>query len=108
MSNYRLKTIINKNFKPIKFRSDGKPHYQIFLEIESKEDPKLESLKSVEYVLHPSFKNRLRSSSERENKFRIELKAWGTFVVNVRLVKTDNSRDEFQQSMKDNWVESYL
>jgi transcription initiation factor IIF auxiliary subunit len=108
MSNYRLKTIINKNFKPIRFRSNGKPHYEIFLEIESETDPKLEELRRVEYVLHPSFKDRIRTSSERENNFQIQIKAWGTFVVTVKLIKANNAVEEFQQNMKDNWVESYL
>lgn len=108
MSNYRLKTIINKNFKPIRFRSNGKPHYEIFLEIESETDPKLEELRRVEYVLHPSFKDRIRTSSEREDNFQIQIKAWGTFVVTVKLIKANNAVEEFQQNMKDNWVESYL
>ncbi len=108
MSNYRLKTIINKNFKPVRFRSGGKPHYEIFLKIESETDPKLEELRRVEYVLHPSFKDRIRTSSERENNFQIQIKAWGTFVVTVKLIKANNAVEEFQQNMKDNWVESYL
>lgn len=108
MLDYKLKTILNKNFKPVRFRSQGKQHYQIFLEIHSDADPELQKLEKVEYVLHPSFKQRIRSSSERKNHFRIEIKAWGWFIVNLRFFTTDGKMFEEQQSMKQYWKESYV
>jgi len=108
MSDYKLRTTLNKNFKPIKFRSEGKPHFQIFLEITSETDSKLDNIKKVEYILHPSFKDRIRSSFEKETNFKVEIKAWGTFVVKIRLFKTDGSLEEFEQNMKDGWVSKPL
>ncbi len=105
---YILKTIINKNFKPIRFRIKGKPHYQIFMEIESETDPNLDNVKRVEYLLHPTFKRRERTNENRSSNFRIEIKAWGTFVVGVTLYKTDDTIEEFKQHMKTHWLEDYL
>lgn len=108
MAKYKLKTIFNKNFKPIRFRRSGKPHYQIFLEIEPDEVSDLKNVENVEYFLHPTFKNRIRNSSDRKNNFRVEIKAWGTFVVRIKIYESSNSVEEFTQNMKDNWVESYI
>lgn len=108
MSDYKLKTILNKNFKPVRFKSQGKQHHQIFLEIHSDSDPELKGLDKVEYVLHPSFKQRIRSSGARNEHFRIEIKAWGWFMVNLRLFMANGSIVEDQQSMRENWVESFV
>ena len=108
MAKYKLRTIINKNFKPVRFSRSGKPHYQIFLEIEPDLAPDLNNVENVEYILHPTFKNRHRNSSNPKDNFRIEIKAWGTFVVRVIVQEANNQVDEFTQSMKDNWNESYI
>ncbi|MCK5443649.1 MAG: hypothetical protein KAJ23_17320 [Maribacter sp.] len=108
MSDYRLKSILNRNFKPVQFRANGKPHYQMFLEIESDVDKNLDKITKVEYVLHPTFKNRYRSVANRDQHFQLELKAWGTFVVRVKLFMIDGTQTEFTQAMKDNLEKSYL
>ena len=108
MAKYKLKTIINKNFKPIKFSRYGKPHHQIFLEIEPEDVSDLSNIENVEYILHPTFKNRIRSSSNLKNNFQIEIKAWGTFVVRIKIHEANNIVEEFTQSMKDNWIEGYM
>lgn len=108
MSDYKLKSILNRNFKPVQFRANGKPHYQIFLEIESDVDNDLSKIKKVEYMLHPTFKKRIRSVTNRDQHFQLELKAWGTFVVRVKLFMVDGSETEFTQAMKDNMEKSYL
>ncbi|WP_353776961.1 pYEATS domain-containing protein [Winogradskyella sp. 3972H.M.0a.05] len=103
MNNYKLITILNTKFKPIHFRLSGKAHYQIFLSIESTGNNSLNDVKRVEYYLHPSFKKRLRSSVNRSNNFRIEIKAWGVFDVKVTIFKNDGTKEEFTQSMKENF-----
>lgn len=108
MKKYKLKTIINKNFKPIKFSRLGKPHSQVFLEIEPNEASDLKNIKSVEYILHPTFKNRIRHSSDSKNNFQIEIKTWGTFVVKVKINELNDNEEEFIQDMKDNWIENYI
>ena len=108
MATYTIKTTLNKNFKPITFRVSGKPHYQIFIELESKDDPSLTQIQKVEYVLHPTFKRPVRSSTDRSQKFRIELRAWGWFVVKVVLYMTDGSQQEFRQHMKQGWTVDYM
>ena len=90
------------------FRVGGKPHYQLFIELASDTDPNLANVQSVEYTLHPTFKNRVRTSTDRGQNFRIEIKAWGTFVVKVTVTTTDGKKQDFNQSMKDGWSVSYL
>jgi transcription initiation factor IIF auxiliary subunit len=48
-------------------------------------DPtELDRVRQVEYELHPSFRQRFRSSDNRENKFAITFWTWGLF--NARMI----------------------
>ena len=40
-------------------------------------------IESVEYLLHPTFPNRLRSSSDVAAKFKLKSKGWGEFTIRV-------------------------
>jgi len=83
---YQLVAKRNLSFKPIKYRIDGKNHFQIFLSIKSANfDPKLEKVAFVQYELHKSFKDRIRVSKNPNNNFEIEIKTWGTFIVKVSI-----------------------
>lgn len=106
-SNYRIKATINKNFKPIAFKVKGKPHYQIFLEVEPNNGIDMSDVSRVEYTLHPSFKDRIRMSNDVSNNFQIEIKAWGSFVVKAKLFKNDGTTNEISGDMKSNWHEGY-
>jgi transcription initiation factor IIF auxiliary subunit len=105
---YQLKSILNRTKDPVRFRSEGKPHYQIFLEIMSDTDPDLNKVEKVIYTLHPTFKNPVRLRENREDHFRLELLAWGWFEVGVTLVMTDGSEIKFRQHMKEHWVEKNM
>ena len=107
MPEFKLKTLINRSFKPIKFSRNGKPHYQIYLEVEAPEDFDLKTIKSVEYTLHPTFKKRLRTSNNPRDNFRIEIKAWGIFVVNVNIEFVNGETAEFSQNMKENMEDCF-
>ncbi|RZS93544.1 pYEATS domain-containing protein [Aquimarina brevivitae] len=99
---YNLKAILNTNYEPITFRLKGKPHYQIFLQIESSSfDPGLDQVTYVEYKLHKTFKNRTRIAKSKHNNFEIEIKAWGTFVVQCTVGQKDAEPFVFSQDIKD-------
>jgi transcription initiation factor IIF auxiliary subunit len=46
----------------------------------------IDNVSSVEYLLHPTFKNPIRTIKERNNNFRLTTQGWGTFILraNVR------------------------
>lgn len=98
---YKLTVLLNTNYKPLRFRVEGKSHYQMILGIDSKNDPGLDSVIYVKYKLHPTFKDRLRVSSDKANKFQIELLAWGTFEVGVIIGMQNNEVFEFTQDMSE-------
>ena len=43
----------------------------------------ISSVIKVEYLLHPSFPNRLITSTDLAQKFKIESSGWGEFMVNI-------------------------
>jgi len=98
---YKLTAVLNTNHQPVKFRVGGKDHFQIFLGIGSKADPDLAKISSVEYLLHPTFKSRVKTSKNRLNNFQIELLAWGTFEVGITLRLNDETDYEFKQNMSE-------
>jgi len=44
-------------------------------------EQELDDIKSVEYTLHPSFPNPVRSITDRSSKFRLKTAGWGTFTI---------------------------
>jgi transcription initiation factor IIF auxiliary subunit len=51
----------------------------------------LDRIQYVEYVLHPTFVNPIRTVSDRTTKFRMETAGWGTFVLRARALMKDGS-----------------
>lgn len=98
---YKLKAVLNTSYKPVKYRVDGRQHYQIFLHIYSEKDPDLKNVSFVEYKLHPTFKDRVRVAYSPINNFQVEIKAWGTFDVDVTVgLKDKHAPYRFTQDMK--------
>jgi len=101
MSKYKIATKLNKNFTPVRFKTGGKPHFQIFFELSSEEDQDLSEIAEVEYILHPTFKRRIRKASDPNSNFRTEIKAWGTFEVKAKLMFKNGETDIISTNMKD-------
>ena len=51
----------------------------------------LSEVERVEYLLHPTFPNRLRISSDASNGFRIESKGWGEFRIDISIIKKESA-----------------
>ena len=98
---YELRVQINKKDKPTRFKLKGKRYYQMFLSIKSTDDEKLAKVLYAKYLLHKSFKNRERISSNRDNNFSVEILAWGIFEVQVILGLEDGKEVTFTQHMRD-------
>jgi len=59
----------------------------------------LDSIKYVEYHLHPSFKNPIRRSKSSRDNFVITAKGWGVFEITARVTFKDNKKDIFLTHM---------
>ena len=95
---YELKAVRDSQFRPVKYRIGGKNHYQIIFSIKSNEfDKNLEKVLSVDYILHKSFKNRIRTSRDKENNFQVVIKTYGTFIVKVRVYLENREVYEFSK-----------
>lgn len=58
--------------------------WAIWIEPNSSE---LSEIERVEYLLHPTFKNRLRTITDEQTKFRLESKGWGEFMIEITIFK---------------------
>lgn len=52
----------------------------------------LEKVKSVEYRLHDTFSNRIRIVDNRESRFALKVKGWGTFWINI-IIYLENDKE---------------
>lgn len=82
---YRMKNSIIRDPKGrIKFRRPAGAKndlYHIGVWLEADSPAEMDRVTKVEYLLHPSFANRLRSSANRRNDFSITFWAWGFFEI---------------------------
>lgn len=97
---YILRGFLNTDVQPKKFRIGGKEHFLIKIEVFSISDTKLEGVEKVEYLLHPTFKDRLKTSTNNSNNFQIEFWAWGTFLVEATLYLKDSNKIVVEFDMK--------
>lgn len=78
----------------IKFRkgTSGREHYHIGVWLHAAADRALDQVSHVEYMLHTSFRQPLRKSSNRNNDFSITFWAWGAFEIVATIHFTDTAR----------------
>jgi len=55
-------------------------------------DAALDRIESVEWILHPTFPNPIRASTDRPSKFRLETGGWGVFKIHARLQMKDGQQ----------------
>ena len=54
-------------------------------------DAELDQIDHVVYVLHPTFTNPVRTTSNRDDKFRLEAFGWGTLTIYARVVRKNRT-----------------
>jgi transcription initiation factor IIF auxiliary subunit len=59
----------------------------------SSDEAELRSVSAVEYTLHPSFPDPVRTVSDREHRFAIMSNGWGSFLTNIRVVYADGHEE---------------
>jgi hypothetical protein len=60
----------------------------------SGDEAELQHVTAVEYTLHPSFPDPVRTVSDREHRFAIMSNGWGSFLMNIRIIY-DDGHEEF-------------
>jgi transcription initiation factor IIF auxiliary subunit len=76
--------------------------WQVFMD----EAPEtLATVRSVEYRLHETFPDPIRTSEDREHRFAIELEGWGEFriLITVYLHDGGEERTEYHLDLKRPW-----
>lgn len=56
----------------------------------------LSHIRSVEYTLHPTFPNPVRTVSTRENKFALSAIGWGEFTIYAKVYFTDGTAGSYR------------
>ncbi len=75
------------------FSNKGREHYHVGFWLEG-EESELDTVSRVEYRLHESFKNRLRSSANRSNKFSVTIWTWGQFLIRATIYFKNGETEE--------------
>ncbi|MFH2112700.1 MAG: pYEATS domain-containing protein [Candidatus Bathyarchaeota archaeon] len=57
-------------------------------------DSVLDTIESVEYLLHPTFPSPYQVTRNRDDRFALEGSGWGSFTVNVTVNYRDGDREE--------------
>jgi transcription initiation factor IIF auxiliary subunit len=66
----------------------------------------MNSIRMVEYVLHPTFPNPVREITDREHCFVLQTEAWGIFNMQITVYFEDGRREDVDYRVKleqDDW-----
>lgn len=63
-------------------------------------DKDLDEIKRVEYTLHPTFPDPVRTSTARKSKFKLSTAGWGVFPIYVRVERKDGSVVRLKHQLK--------
>jgi transcription initiation factor IIF auxiliary subunit len=66
------------------------------------EGPKqdLDAVDMVEYTLHPTFRNPVRTVRTRGNGFKLNTEGWGVFPIYARVCRKDGSVTSLKHQLK--------
>jgi len=85
---------------PIRFRAGGKLHHRVRIYLEATENDSLEDIRSVQYELHPTFRERIRFSDDAVNQFELRIWTYGYFTIQATLIKDDGSTEAIKGFVK--------
>jgi hypothetical protein len=88
---------------PVKIYTDGgKLYYNVVIYLNGTNED-LDDIVFVEYELHPTFKNRIKTSSDRDSNFSIEIWTYGFFNVKATIKTYDKKAKPIVISGKVKW-----
>ncbi len=91
--NISIKSKIIPGSKPQRFREGGRLHRNVRIYLHSDDESDLDRIKSVEYELHPTFRDRYRHSDNRTKNFEIRIWTYGYFNTEAKLTMKDGSKE---------------
>lgn len=90
---YEIKGTKVSGVEPRQFRQGGKLHYKVRIYLEPTDEDSLNTVRSVQYKLHPTFREQYRVSDDFRNKFEIKIWTWGYFEIEATIIMTDGSTE---------------
>jgi hypothetical protein len=87
------------------FEYIGNDYWRWWAWIEGDGD-KLDDVKEVVWILHPSFKRTRVSVKDRSTGFRLDASGWGTFLLRAEVVLKDGEKRPLRRNLKLEYPES--
>ena len=81
--NYTVKEV-RKGFFSFLQKNPISHYFKVYI---SEEAYEISAIKNVSYELHPTFRNRVVTVTNRESNFGLGLKVWGEFEITARITK---------------------
>ena len=81
------------------YSKKGHRHYNIEIWLDG-QDSELKTIRSVEYILHKSFKNRNRISNKPEENFKISIWTWGIFPMGINIYYNNDTSKKIKYYLR--------
>lgn len=88
---FKIKSELVKGVEGKRFREGGRLHRNVRIYLEADPPDALKDIDSVQYELHPTFRDRVRVSDDSTNQFEIKIWTYGYFKVRAKLIRKDGS-----------------
>lgn len=88
---YRIKSQEVSGVEPKVFRKGGRRHHKVRIHLEATGDDSLDRIRSVQYELHPTFRERMRVANDVINQFEIMIWTYGYFRIQATLLMKDGT-----------------
>jgi hypothetical protein len=90
---FKIKAAAVADVEPKRFRPGGRLFRLVRLYLESEQGPSLADVRSVEYELHPTFKQRYRLSEDAAREFEIRIWTYGYFKARAKVMLQTGQED---------------
>lgn len=88
---YKIKSNEVSGVEPRQFRKGGKLHHKVRIYLEATDGDSLSSIRSVQYELHPTFRDPMRVAHDVRTHFEFKIWTYGYFGIGATLIMKDGS-----------------
>lgn len=74
----------------------GRWKWSVWLQGQTEE---LDSIDQVVYILHPTFRNPVRTVADRNTNFRLDTSGWGTFTIHALVNHRDGRETQLDHDL---------
>lgn len=97
---YKIKSNEVGGVEPKRFRKGGKLHHYVRIYLEATDGDFLNSIKLVQYELHPTFREPIRVAHDSRTQFEIKIWTYGYFGIDATIVMENGSTQNIQGFVK--------